>query len=151
MEARLLMQGSEYWEREEFPVLSSFLKGACCPAKVLALFIYVRGHVTTRQEAMKAFGRIGRLISEDYTGELECAMSFTLLHALTGKWGLVEGHSVSVHMTLYFLPLSERVEGSPLRDEITNLFRKSVPIRVHIHTGQCIVSAAAGVYAANTL
>ena len=145
MTARLVMQESEYWERDEFPVLSSFLKGACCPAKVLALFIYVRGHVTTRKEAMKAFGRIGRLISEDYTGELECAMSFTLLHALTGKWGLVEGHRVSVHMTLYYLPVCERVNGFPLRDEITNLFRKSVSIRVGVHTGQCIAPTVAGV------
>ena len=69
MKARLVMQESEYWERDEFPVLSSFLKGACCPAKVLALFIYVRGHVTTRQEAMKAFEGIGKLVSEGYTGE----------------------------------------------------------------------------------
>ena len=146
-----MMGDSEYWERDEFPTLSSFLKGTCCPTKVLGLFIYLDGRVHTRQETMKAFGRIGRLISEDYTGELECAMSFTLLHALTGKWGLVEGHSVSVHMILRFLPLSERVEGSPLRDDITNFFPKSVFFRVHIHMGQCIVSAAAGVYAANTL
>ena len=78
-------------------------------------------------------------------------MSFTLLHTLTGKWGLVEGHSVSVRMTLYYLPLRERLEGLSLRDEITNLFPKSVPIRVRIDTRQCIVSAAAGVYAANPL
>ena len=78
-------------------------------------------------------------------------MSYTLLHALTTTWGLVEGHSVSVKTTLSHLPLSERVKGFPLRDEITNLFPKSVAIRVHIETGQCIVSSAAGVYAANTL
>ena len=78
-------------------------------------------------------------------------MSFTLLHALTEKWGLVKGHSVSVDMTLYYLPLSERVEGFPLRDEITNVFPESVTIRVDIETSQCIVSAAAGLYAANTL
>ena len=78
-------------------------------------------------------------------------MSFTLLHALTTTWGLVEGHSVSVRMKLSFIPVSERVKGLPLRDEITNLFPKSVAIRVYIDTGQCIVSAAAGLYAANTL
>ena len=151
MKAYLAMAQSEHWESHEFTALSSFLKGACCPTKVLDIFIYLDGHVPTRQEAMKAFGRIGRLISEDYTGELECAMSFTLLHALTGKWGLVEGHSVSVHMTLYYLPLSERAKGFPLRDEITNLFPKSVAIGVYIPTGQCIVSAVAGVYAAHIL
>ena len=78
-------------------------------------------------------------------------MSYTLLHALTTTWGLVEGHSVSVRMTLYYLPLSERAKGFPLRDEITNLFPKSVTIRVRINTGQCIVSAVAGVYSINTL
>ena len=77
-------------------------------------------------------------------------MCFTVLHALTGKWGLVEGHSVSVRMTLYYLPLSERVEGLPLRDEIANLFPKNVSIRVRIDTSQCIeVSAIARVYAAD--
>ena len=78
-------------------------------------------------------------------------MSFTLLHALTRKWGLVEGHSVSVHMTLCYLPLIERVKGFPLRDVITNVFPESVTIPVDIDTSQSIVSAAAGLYAANTL
>ena len=78
-------------------------------------------------------------------------MSFTLLHALTTTWGLVEGNSVSVEMTLTYLPLSERVKGLPLCDEITNVFPESVTIRVYIDTRECIVSAAAGLYAANTL
>ena len=78
-------------------------------------------------------------------------MSFTFLHALTREWGLVEGYSISVDMTLCYLPLSERVEEFPLRDEITNLFPKSVTTRVRIDTGQCIVSAVAGVYAINPL
>ena len=69
MKARLVMQESEYWERDEFPVLSSFLKGTSCPTKVLVLFIYLDHMDRTRQEAMKAFEGIGRLVSEDYTGE----------------------------------------------------------------------------------
>ena len=69
MEAYLVMRDSEYWERDEFPVLSSFLKGTSCPTKVLVLVIYLLDHVHTRQEAMKTFGRIGKLVSEDYTGQ----------------------------------------------------------------------------------
>ena len=69
MEARLVMRESEYWEREEFTALSSFLKGACCPTKVLVLIIYLDRIDRTRQEAMKTFGRIGKLVSEDYIGQ----------------------------------------------------------------------------------
>ena len=69
MEARFLMQGSEYWERDEFTALSSFLKGAFRPTKVLVLYIYLDRIDRTRQEAMKTFGRIGKLVSEDYTGQ----------------------------------------------------------------------------------
>ena len=69
MKAYLAMAQSEYWESHEFTALSSFLKGACCPTKVLDIFIYLDGHVPTRQEAMKAFARIGRLVSEGCTGE----------------------------------------------------------------------------------
>ena len=54
-------------------------------------------------------------------------------------------------MTLYYLPLIERVKGFPLRDEIKNVFPESVTIRVDIDTSQSIVSAAAAVYAANIL
>ena len=69
MDAHLEMQESECWERDEFPVLSSFLKGTSCPTKVLVLFIHLRYHAHTRQEAIKAFERIGQLVSEGCTGE----------------------------------------------------------------------------------
>ena len=69
MEARLVMRESEYWEREEFTALSSFLKGACCPTKVLVLIIYLDRIDRTRQEAMKALDGIGKLVSEGCTGE----------------------------------------------------------------------------------
>ena len=78
-------------------------------------------------------------------------MTFTFLHALTGEWGLVEGYSVSVDMTLCYLPLSEKLEGLSLCEDIAKLFPNSVSIRVHIDTRQCIVSTVAGVHAANTL
>ena len=69
MSAHFAMQKSEYWESHEFPVLSCFLKGTFCPTKALDLYIYLDGYVPTRQEAMKAFGRIGTLVSENHTGE----------------------------------------------------------------------------------
>ena len=69
MKARLVMPESEYWERDEFTALSSFLKGTSCPTKVLVLLIDLNHIDRTRQEAMKTFEGIGKLVSEDYTGE----------------------------------------------------------------------------------